>query len=157
MSIFVLSFLACASVSPSPSSDPDPDPEPDPTGLADVVQVSVSGEAAAAVFSVTLSSPDTGCTQYADWWEVLSQDGALITRRVLGHSHVDDQPFTRSGSPVEVSPQADLWVRAHMNPGGYGGQAMRGSLEQGFEIAALDEGFAAELAEVEPLPDGCAF
>lgn len=123
---------------------------------ADVVGISVEGSGQTQTFSVSILSPDAGCERYADWWEVLSLDGALVTRRVLGHSHVDEQPFTRSGL-VELDSEQEVWVRAHMNPGGYGGQAMRGSVDQGFEAAALDVGFAAELAEAQPLPDGCAF
>lgn len=124
--------------------------------LADVVEVSVTGGDDSSTFSVSILSPDTGCGQYADWWEVLSLDGALVSRRVLGHSHVDEQPFTRSGS-VEVDPDQELWVRAHLNPGGYGGQAMRGSVAGGFVAAELDASFAAEVASEQPLPDGCAF
>src|SRR5262252_1297487 len=64
--------------------------------LAHVVQVQVSGNAGAFSFSVTVRSPDSGCARYADWWEVVSTDGKLLHRRILMHSHVDEQPFTRS-------------------------------------------------------------
>ena len=67
-----------------------------------MIQVSVSGSAQSYTFSVTLRSSDTGCDHYADWWEVLSSDGELIYRRVLLHSHVDEQPFTRSGTLIDV-------------------------------------------------------
>lgn len=39
---------------------------------ADVTSVIISGEDSQYQFMVTISSPDTGCEQYADWWEVLS-------------------------------------------------------------------------------------
>lgn len=151
MPISALLFaLSCA------STPIDSRPESVASELADVVGVSVSESGDSSTFSVMLLSPDTGCSQYADWWEVLTLDGALVSRRVLGHSHVDEQPFTRSGS-LMVDPGQELWVRAHMNPGGYGGQAMRGSVAGGFVAAELEASFATEVAGEQPLPDGCAF
>ncbi len=126
-------------------------------GFADVTSVDLSGNEGGYTFRVEVSSPDTGCDQYADWWEVVSEDGELIFRRVLLHSHVNEQPFTRSGGPVEIEADTDVWVRAHMNNSGYGGEAFFGSAESGFEKAELDKDFAADLENREPLPDGCAF
>ena len=80
---------------------------------ADVIGVQVSGAPGAYQFNVTIKSPDTGCQQYADWWEVVSEDGRLLYRRVLLHSHVDEQPFTRSGGPVPIQADTVVWVRAH--------------------------------------------
>lgn len=125
--------------------------------LADVISVEVSGNEGAYRFSVGINSSDTGCDQYADWWEVISEDGALIYRRILLHSHVDEQPFVRSGGSVAISPDSVVWVRAHMHPGGYGGAAFRGSVQAGFSEAELGLDFADDLAEELPLPDGCAF
>ena len=125
---------------------------------ADVLlPVEVSGQANSYQFNVQVSSPDTGCDQYADWWEVLSEDGQLLYRRVLLHSHVSEQPFTRSGGPVSVDADTIVIVRAHMNVGGYGGAALRGSASSGFETVQLESGFAAEVEALDPLPEGCAF
>jgi len=124
---------------------------------ADVLAVTVSGEPGAYQFSVQISSPDLGCQQYADWWEVFDEDGGLVYRRILAHSHVDEQPFTRSGGPVPIEADTVVWVRAHINPGGYGGITLRGSVQAGFTPEELSPGFAADLAETPPLPDGCAF
>jgi hypothetical protein len=129
-------------------------PEPP---LADVVSVAVRGEPGALELEVGVASLDTGCEQYADWWEVVDTDGRLLLRRVLRHSHVDEQPFRRSAGPVEIEPERTVWVRAHMHPTGYGGQAMRGSVAAGFAPATTEPGFAAELAGSPPLPEGCAF
>ncbi|WP_299813223.1 hypothetical protein [uncultured Roseibium sp.] len=53
-------------------------------------------------FSVTLRHADTGWDHYADLWQVVSPEGDLLGERVLLHPHVDEQPFTRSLSGVEV-------------------------------------------------------
>jgi hypothetical protein len=124
---------------------------------ANVIGVRVSGSPGAYSFNVTVKSPDTGCQQYADWWEVVSEDGKLLYRRVLLHSHVDEQPFTRSGGPVPIRADAVVWVRAHMNPGGYGGAVLQGSAKAGFKPAVPAAGFAAGLAKQPPLPEGCDF
>ncbi|WP_420415424.1 hypothetical protein [Roseibium sp.] len=53
-------------------------------------------------FEVTLLHDDTGWDHYADLWEVYAPDGTLLGKRVLAHPHVNEQPFTRSLSGVEV-------------------------------------------------------
>jgi hypothetical protein len=125
--------------------------------FADVHSVAVRGGEGAYQFSVEIRSPDTGCEQYADWWEVISQDGELIYRRILAHSHVTEQPFTRSGGPAAISPDEVVIVRAHMNNEGYGGIAFQGSVETGFEAIQLESDFAEGLEKADPLPSGCGF
>jgi hypothetical protein len=141
---------------PATTSTPTDTPVP-ARPVADVISVEASGEAGAYTFSVEIESPDQGCEQYADWWEVVSEEGALVYRRILLHSHVDEQPFVRSGGPVEVDSRTEVWVRAHMAPGGYGGRALKGSVEAGFVPTEMPAGFAEELVEQPPLPDSCAF
>ena len=141
--------------------------KPDPTSTSEdrseiksqvlVLSVKVSGGAGGYNFSVTISSPDEGCSQYADWWEVFNQDEELVYRRVLLHSHVDEQPFTRSGGPVSIEIDEEVVVRVHMNTSGYSSLAMKGSPEQGFEPIELGPGFAANLSEIPPLPGDCGF
>ena len=53
-------------------------------------------------FSVTLSHPDTGWDHYADGWRVLDMQGNELGLRVLAHPHVEEQPFTRSLSGVQI-------------------------------------------------------
>ncbi len=119
-----------------------------------MLSVSTNGSS----WSIEIHSPDLGCSQYADWWEVLTPEGTLIYRRILGHSHVDEQPFVRSGGPVSVGTDDVVIVRAHMNPGGYGGQALRGSAGTGFSPdPSITATFAAGLAGEPPQPSGCAF
>lgn len=117
----------------------------------------VTGTPRSYTLSVGVKSPDQGCQQYADWWEVLTEEGKLIYRRILTHSHVDEQPFVRSGGPVAIAPDQVVWVRAHMHPGGYGGTALKGSVQTGFAKADLNPQFAVDLAKAPPLPQSCAF
>ncbi len=125
--------------------------------VADLVSVAFTGEANNYTFAVTISSADTGCEQYANWWEVVdTQTGELLYRRILAHSHVNEQPFTRSGGPIPIEPDQTVIIRAHM--GGiqshYGGQVFGGSVATGFQpvVDALPG-----LETIEPLPKGCAF
>jgi len=124
--------------------------------FADVTEVTASGRSGSYQFSVTIKSPDTGCDQYADWWEVISEEGDLIYRRILLHSHVSEQPFRRSGGPVQINSKDMVFIRAHMNNKGYGGTAFRGTPESGFNEFNLSDDFASELEKQAPLPDGCA-
>ena len=125
--------------------------------FADVVDVEWSGDEGNYRFQVTVRSPDSGCDQYADWWEILSDSGELLHRRVLLHSHVTEQPFRRSGGPVSSNPVQPILIRAHMNQGGYGGHAYYGSVAAGFTRCLLPAGFGEHLAISPPLPEGCAF
>ena len=125
--------------------------------LAEVKAVATSGASGAYQFSITLESPDLGCAQYANWWEVLDENGKLIYRRILGHSHVDEQPFTRSGGPVDIADDKVVIIRAHMNPDGYGWRAMKGSVKDGFVAGELACDFAKDVESQMPLPTGCAF
>ena len=71
--------------------------------------------------SATIRHGDTGWDHYADNFEVLGPDGALLERRVLYHPHVDEQPFTRSVGGVKVPPGLkQVIVRAHDKVHGYG-------------------------------------
>jgi hypothetical protein len=126
-------------------------------GSAQVTKVTFSGEENAYTFEVTIESPDTGCEQYADWWEVIDLEGNLIYRRILDHSHVTEQPFTRSGEDIEISQDKEVYVRMHMNNSGYVAQAQKGSVVNGFQATELDVTFAKDLEKAAPLPDGCAF
>lgn len=126
-------------------------------GLAQVTKVTVSGQDNQYTFNVTIASPDLGCNQYANWWEVIDLDGNLLYRRVLAHSHVNEQPFTRSGGSVGVSENTEVYVRAHMNTTSYGNMVFKGSVANGFTASNLDSEFAKGLEEVASLPTGCAF
>lgn len=125
--------------------------------LIEIVSVAASENGNNYTFSVGISSPDTGCEQYANWWEVITEDGALIYRRILGHSHVNEQPFVRSGGSVNILENQVVIIRAHMNNSGYGIKAFKGSISSGFTAITIENDFALDLAEAEPQPTGCAF
>ncbi len=125
--------------------------------LAKITNVVCTGQPNNYTFNVTIESPDTGCDQYADWWEVFTLDGTLAYRRILTHSHVDEQPFTRSGGTVKVGPDDSLYVRAHMNNLGYGTQVFSGTVRVGLELDSLATTYADSIEILEPLPTGCAF
>lgn len=149
--VLAFSSIACL---PAPSQRAQDEPA---AAHADVLSVHVSGEPRAYRFDVEVRSPDRGCAQYADWWEVVGEDGRLVHRRVLSHSHIDEQPFSRQGEPVPLQADTVVWVRAHMHPDGYGGIALRGTARDGFRQADLPSSFAPELAEQPPLPPDCRF
>jgi hypothetical protein len=127
------------------------------SAFANALSVQVTGNPGGYQFAVEVASPDTGCEQYADWWEVVSSDGQLLYRRILLHSHVDEQPFTRSGGPVEIAVDEVVYVRAHMNTTGYGGQVLQGTARDGFKPVVVEAGFGSELERIPPQPEDCAF
>jgi len=67
---------------------------------------------------VTLVHPDTGWDHYADGWRVEDADGNVLGLRVLGHPHVNEQPFTRSLSISGPLPDI-IYVRARCNVDGW--------------------------------------
>ncbi len=100
-------------------------------GNADVVHVrAVQAADGSWTFHVTVKHPDAGWEDYADGWDVVTPDEAVLKpdpdspfTRLLLHPHVDEQPFTRSKSgiliPVGVT---QVRVRAHDLLDGWGGR-----------------------------------
>jgi hypothetical protein len=132
--------------------------------------VSTTGSDGDYTFGVSVESSDIDCSQYANWWEVVTPAGSLTYRKILDHSHTDqngttdtDAPgntFTRSSDPGAVVINGDqvVIVRAHMNTVGYVGMAMRGTVVSGFAQAPdIGPDFAAQLESADPQPTGCAF
>lgn len=119
LSVLIVALAACA-------GDPD---EPAPgegsaAGCADVVGAEAALEAGGAwSFRVTVRSADTGWDKYADAWEVVGPDGTVYGTRVLTHPHVDEQPFTRSLSGVEIPAGVEsVTVRARDSVAGFCGE-----------------------------------
>jgi hypothetical protein len=114
---------------------------PSRAGEADVVAVEVTCEEGECLFAVTLRHADDGWDHYADRYEILTPDGALLGTRVLRHPHVDEQPFTRRLPGVAVPEGvSEVRVRAHDSRHGYGGREVgvaipRDAAEAGTEPA----------------------
>ncbi len=71
--------------------------------------------------AVTLRHPDTGWDHYADGWEVLDAAGNSLGLRVLAHPHVNEQPFTRMLSDVQVPAGTEtVFIRARCSQDGWG-------------------------------------
>ena len=162
LGIILLLYLALFScnneIQPEPQVEDEPEIEiASDSLLAKVLSVTISGDENQYSFNVEVESPDTGCDQYADWWEVISPDSSLIHRRILAHSHVDEQPFRRSSGPVAISKNETVIIRAHMNNLGYGSQILIGSVSKGFSIDSISTNYAIELASAPPLPGSCTF
>jgi hypothetical protein len=153
----LIMLTGCRSSAESQSTATTVATERPESDLAIVQFIAVSGDPGNYTFAVTISSQDLGCDRYVDWWEVIDLDGRLIYRRVLLHSHVNEQPFTRTGGPVEIVVDEKVIVRAHFHPEGYTDGALRGSVSEGFEKIEMDPGFAEGLETQAPLPNGCDF
>ena len=93
-------------------------------GEADIVGVSIHQSAPGIYrFDVSVSHADSGWEHYANSYEILDAEGNVLATRVLMHPHVNEQPFTRSLSGVQISPDLTvLRVRATDSVHGTGGQ-----------------------------------
>jgi len=107
IAIYILSFTSCSFA-----------------GEADVIDVKVTKSGKTTYkFSVTVLHKDAGWKHYANKWDIIDENGAVLGTRILHHPHVDEQPFTRSLSGVEI-PQSvkSIKVRAHDSEHEYGGK-----------------------------------
>jgi hypothetical protein len=72
-------------------------------GEADVVNVeAIEASAGEYDFHVTVRHDDAGWDHYANVWQVIGPDGAMLGERVLLHPHDNEQPFTRSLMGVAI-------------------------------------------------------
>jgi hypothetical protein len=71
-------------------------------GPADVVAAVARCSGAVCHFRVTVEHTDEGWSHYANAWEVVGPDGAVLATRELLHPHVGEQPFTRELRDVAV-------------------------------------------------------
>jgi len=166
---FIFIFLCCFSFSICSCQDPDnidddimmeegiDSVDMNESTQAVITEVKADGSDNNYSFRVTIKSPDTGCDQYADWWEIVDLQGNLIYRRILAHSHVDEQPFTRAGNNIKVGKDQFVYIRGHMNTSGYSSFAFSGSPDKGFQAELIGQDFYPELENEAPQPKDCDF
>ncbi|HIP52960.1 MAG TPA: hypothetical protein EYH03_02985 [Chromatiales bacterium] len=76
-------------------------------------------------FQVTVEHADDGWEHYADRWEILTPSGEMLATRVLHHPHVQEQPFTRGLSGIEIPPSiTSVTLRGYDKLHGYGGKTL---------------------------------
>ena len=95
-------------------------------GEADVVNVEVVQASAGKYdFHVSVRHEDAGWDHYANVWQVIGPDGAMLGERVLLHPHDNEQPFTRSLMGVAIPDGIDtVTVRAGDSVHEFGGAEM---------------------------------
>ena len=93
------------------------------SGEADVVKAEAVGQGDGTWrFIVSVRHGDTGWDHYANKWDVVGPDGAVLGTRVLLHPHETEQPFTRSLGGVKIPARiTQVTLRAHDSQHGYGG------------------------------------
>ncbi|MGB1253559.1 MAG: hypothetical protein ACPG8W_23305 [Candidatus Promineifilaceae bacterium] len=130
---FCLLAVSCTTIRPlETSTNLSSSPTLEPNGDADVVFVHVAQTAADTyTFHVTVHHNDLGWDDYADGWDVVLPNGAVVQTgnndspftRLLLHPHEAEQPVTRSQSGLLISAEiTQVTVRAHDLVHGFGGQ-----------------------------------
>ncbi len=81
--------------------------------------------------SVTLQHADTGWDHYADSWRIVTADGKVLGHRTLYHPHVNEQPFTRNLSGVNIPAELNtVYVEAHDKVHGWNKERLEVNLQQ---------------------------
>lgn len=95
-------------------------------GEADVIEVKVKKTGKEEYrFDVTVRHADTGWDHYANKWDVVAPDRTVLGTRKLYHPHVNEQPFTRSLSGVQIPAGiTEVIIRAHDSNHEYGGKTI---------------------------------
>jgi hypothetical protein len=96
-------------------------------GKADVLDATVNCDRSRSCsFQVTVQHADSGWDHYANQWQLLSEDGAILGTRVLYHPHETEQPFTRSLSGVKIPAHVQsVTIRAGDLVHGFGGREIQ--------------------------------
>lgn len=133
-----------------------------PTPYAHLLHATITLQNDRVTLSATIKSSDTGCENYCDWFELLDASGALIYRRILWHSHKNEQPFTRSGTfnRATISPNQTLYLRVHHNLTHYDSGYLVGTLATGFTPSQHQPPFSHYNKNIEtmtPQPTECWF
>jgi len=108
---FALALLALCVLAPTPISAQN-----EGESCAHVVGATASKSSSSSMenhnswtISATVSSSETGWDKHSDEWKVEhSEDGTMFGTRTLGHPYVDEQPFTKSLSGVNIPDTANV-------------------------------------------------
>jgi len=64
--------------------------------------------------NVTLLHEDAGWDHYADNWRMVDSEGDTLGERVLFHPHVNEKPFSRGLSDIEIpADTTTVYIEAH--------------------------------------------
>lgn len=87
---------------------------------AEIVGATLSQSGGTWRADVTIRHGDTGWDDYADGWRVEAPDGTILGTRTLYHPHVEEQPFTRSLTGIELPDTlTEVRIRARTNTDGW--------------------------------------
>jgi len=93
-------------------------------GEADVIDAKAMRVGAEWRIEATVRHADTGWDHYANGFEILGPDGAVLGTRILHHPHVEEQPFTRSHTLSIPDGITEVTVRALDSVHGEGGASV---------------------------------
>ncbi|MDH5572513.1 MAG: hypothetical protein OEY89_12160 [Gammaproteobacteria bacterium] len=86
-----------------------------------IINAELESQSGLWVVRVTLQHIDKGWEHYADVWRIVANDGTILAERILSHPHVDEQPFTRNLSGVQIPASTKkIYIEAHDNVHGWG-------------------------------------
>lgn len=96
-------------------------------GEADVLSAEIRLEPGGLyTVHVEVEHADDGWDHYADAWQVVAPDGAVLATRRLAHPHVNEQPFIRSKSGIEIPDGIEtVTIRARGLVHGFGGREVQ--------------------------------
>jgi tetratricopeptide (TPR) repeat protein len=130
------------------------------------VEVDPKGSEAYEV-SVSIQSPDIDCDRHTDWWEVLSEEGILLGRKIIDAPQDIEHPFTTQETINISDPNQVVIVRAHFSDdvdedssfgvAKYPTQAMKGKFSEpdSFKSIRLPANFAAQVEKQGIQPKEC--
>lgn len=79
---------------------------------------------------IGLLHSDSGWDHYADIWRILDEHGAILGERVLLHPHVNEQPFVRGTSGVEIPEDTTVYVVARDSVHGWSSNPLEVDLSE---------------------------
>ena len=92
---------------------------------AEIVGAEARADPSGWTVAVTLRHGDTGWEDYADGWRLVSRDGDVLATRALAHPHVDEQPFTRSLSGLDLPQGEAVFVESSTSVTSWSGARFR--------------------------------